>query len=374
MLDQRPLLGELGSASASLLEDMYRPEDALFPHSTRQDARGLEHTFEHPHTIRYTINTLLGLQRAARSGCQDRFLQSTEGMVDRFVELHLGETIDPASVGLLLLLLAEGGRHESLLGELVGRIGATVQQAPADSLTIQELSWMLWGASAAARVDATGATSLADRLFATMDERFVDPSSLLARHSLSRYRSRIVSFGGIVYFLRATYEYAALTGERRPRRLFESGVEAMLGIQGPRGEWPWMISVRTGIPLDFYPVFGVHQDSMAMLFLLPALDDGLLDVEDAIARSLAWSLGKNELHVPMYGAGRFFAYRSIRRDQRLFRQRRYARSLARAFADRSGSLTGGKGLMVNRECRSYHLGWILFAWAGRPDQPRLEAP
>ena len=75
MLDQRPLLGELGSASASLLEDMYRPEDALFPHSTRQDARGLEHTFEHPHTIRYTINTLLGLQRAARSGCQDRFLQ-----------------------------------------------------------------------------------------------------------------------------------------------------------------------------------------------------------------------------------------------------------------------------------------------------------
>ena len=28
--------------------------------------------------------------------------------------------------------------------------------------------------------------------------------------------------------------------------------------------------------------------------------------------------------------------------------------------------------MVNRECRSYHLGWILYAWAGRPDQPRLE--
>jgi hypothetical protein len=372
VLSQKPRLGELGSASVSLLASMYRPGDALFPFSTRLGARGLEHTFEHPHTIRYTINTLLGVQRAAQSGADDPFLQGTDGMVDRLLELHLGETGNPADLGLLLLLLAEGGRDEALLSELVRRIRGTAERTPAGSFTIQDLSWMLWGASVAARLGAPGAATLADEIFAIVDESFVDRESLLARHSLSRYRRRIVSFGGTVYFLRAAYEYAALTGESRPARLFENGVRAMLRIQGPQGEWPWMISVRTGIRLDFYPVFGVHQDSMAMLFLLPALDDGLVDVEEAIARSLAWSLGENELREPMYGGDRFFAYRSIRREQRLFRQRRYARSLARALADRPGSLTGGKGLMVNRECRSYHLGWILFAWAGRPDQPQLE--
>ena len=65
----------------------------------------------------------------------------------------------------------------------------------------------------------------------------------------------------------------------------------MLGIQGSQGQWPWMISSRTSIPLDFYPVFGVHQDSMAMLFLHPALDLGLPGAAGAIERSLeVWPL------------------------------------------------------------------------------------
>src|SRR5438093_6782818 len=44
-------------------------------------------------------------------------------------------------------------------------------------------------------------------------------------------------------------------------------------LQGPQGEWPWMIDVRSGNPLDVYPVFAVHQD-----------EDGI-DVEGIPARS-----------------------------------------------------------------------------------------
>jgi hypothetical protein len=372
VLSQRQL-GELGSASATLLRSMYDPDTALFPFSSRLGDRGVEHTFDHPHTIRYTINTLLGIQRAAASDGDDPLLRGSGPMVDRFLALHLDQTSNPADLGLLLLLLAEGGHDEELLGDLVDRISTTFANRPAGAFTLQELGWMLWGSSVAARLGAPRAEELAHGVFSLVDERFVDSESLLARHNLSRHRSRVVSFGGTVYFLRSAYEYGLLSGVRRPARLFESGVAKMLRLQGPRGEWPWMISVRTGIPLDFYPVFGVHQDSMAMLFLLPALDDGLVEDASAISRSLAWSLGDNELGEPMYGRDRFFAYRSIRRDQPFFRQRRFARSLARAVVDRPGSLTGGQGLVVNRECRSYHLGWILYAWAGRSDQPGLEA-
>jgi hypothetical protein len=372
VLSQEPRTTELASACSSLLERMYRPDEALFPYSTCRRATGFEHDFEHPHTLRYTVNTLLGLQRAARSDGKDPFSSTAAEMVDRFLELHLEEVSSPADLGLLLLLLVEAERDDSACRELVARIESSVTTTPLAALTIQDIAWMVWGASAAARVGTAGAEDLARRLFTTMDENFVDPRSLLPRHSLSRYRRDIVSFGGIVYFLRSAYEYGVLTGESRAGRLFEHGVRAMVEIQGPQGQWPWMISSRTGIPLDFYPVFGVHQDSMAMLFLLPALGDGLVDVEVAITRSLDWSLGDNELGVPMYGEGSFFAYRSIHRAQRLVRPRRYARSLARSFAQRPGAPAKPEQLTVNRECRSYHLGWILFAWAGRTHHPRLE--
>jgi len=62
-------------------------------------------------------------------------------------------------------------------------------------------------------------------------------------------------------------------------------------------------------------------------------------------------------------------YRSIERAERLPRARRYARTLARATAARPAGLVRNDELRVNRECRSYHLGWVLFAWAGREDAP-----
>jgi hypothetical protein len=55
----------------------------------------------------------------------------------------------------------------------------------------------------------------------------------------------------------------------------------------------------------------------------------------------------------------FFAYRAIERDERAAKARRYARWLAHA----EGETAAAGSLRVNRECRSYHLGWILYAWA-----------
>jgi hypothetical protein len=370
---EQAALGELCSSSAALLRRMYDPHTGLFPYSTRTaDGATLRHDFEHRHTVRYTINSLLGLQRAGSTG-PALFPGTTAELVDRFLELHGDAVHDPADLGLLLLLLVEGGREPSLLEETVIRAREAGLRPDRRGLALQELCWLLWGTSAAARSGVAGAETLAHELFWLLDSAYVDRDSLLARHSLSRYRSRIVSFGGTAYFLRAAYEYAALSGATRPRQLFQQGLRTVLALQGPQGEWPWMLSVRTGIPLDFYPVFGVHQDSMAMLFLLPALDDGLAEVGDAIGSSLAWSRGANELGEPMYGREFFFAYRSIRRSEAFFRERRYLRSLARAVTNRPGTRTRPQRLMVNRECRSYHLGWILYAWGGRPDQPPLSS-
>jgi hypothetical protein len=103
---------------------------------------------------------------------------------------------------------------------------------------------------------------------------------------------------------------------------------------------------------------------MAMLFLLPALDAGEPRVPEAIGRSLSWVFGRNELDVRFYRDDPFFAYRSIERAERAPRLRRYLRFLSASLTGRGASF-GGARTRLNEECRSYHLGWILFAWSER---------
>ena len=84
----------------------------------------------------------------------------------------------------------------------------------------------------------------------------------------------------------------------------------------------------------------------------------------AIRSSFAWVLGRNELSAAMFQDDPFVAYRSIERAERLPRAKRYLRATARSLTGFEGDSPNGAGLRVNRECRSYHLGWILYAWAG----------
>jgi hypothetical protein len=334
-------------ASAPLLDRSLRylrltwRDDALFPFSTRLVDGCLVHDFDDWRTRRYTVNSLLGLQ-AARA-------PEAPALVEEFVRRQLPHLTNAADLGLASLLL-----------------GDRVALDAAEPRTMQERCWLLWGAV------ATGREALAARLFRELVDRFVHPRSGLPHHSLQLHRRRIVSFGAVVYFLKALREYADATDDAGAARLFRRGVERMLELQGPQGEWPWMIDVASGRPLDVYPVFSVHQDAMAMLFLFPALDDGIPGVERSIRRSLAWSDGANELGRPLWQDEPPLLWRSIRRDEALRPQRRFARSLAWSLAGRSGSYAGAPAV-INRECRSYHPGWILYVWSQRPDLAGLLA-
>jgi hypothetical protein len=346
--------------SIEFLETDWSPERALFSFSARRTPDGVVRDYEHPQALRYTINTLLGLSQAAASGWDDVFVQRAPRLVDAFLERRYEAVELPADVGLLLVLAAETGRC-ALADALVDRVRSLLGTTPASSLNMQDLGWMLWGATAAARTSRPGADDAADALFRLVDGSFVDPRTSLPRHSVRRYRRNVVSFGSLVYFLRAMGEYARLSGVRRARELFHAGVETALRLQGPLGEWPWLIDIERGAVIDRYPVFTVHQDGMAFLFLHPAADEGI-DVEAATRRSLEWVAGGNELATPMLEQRPFWGHRSIARRERWQRARRYARSRVGAPGDAPAPL--GR-LHVNDECRSYHLGWLLYAWSGR---------
>jgi hypothetical protein len=348
----------------------WHPEFGRFPFSSRRAGSTLVHNYAHPVSPRYTINSLLGLAAAARNGSLGVGETQVQNMYGRFLATTTDPVLMPADHGLLAVLEAELGASRSALRERMRGIAGRLAQP--QTLNMQDLAWLLWGSAAAYRAGIAGGADAARDALALILAELVDPGTGLPRHSQARYRRNVVSFGSLVYFLRAMNEAAQTLGSERARGLFERGVAQAVSFQGPLGEWPWMIDCHSGRPFDRYPVFAVHQDGMAMLFLHPALDDGLPGIEAAISRSLAWDFGENELGAVMFTEKPFFAYRSIERTEHAPRARRFLRSLpARARLSPTPGYAGA--VRINAECRSYHLGWILYAWSSRPEADRERA-
>jgi hypothetical protein len=362
-------VSDLCEGAVAFLLNVYDEDAGLFPFSTRLAEGRLVRDFAHPHTRRYTINSFLGLRRAALCEPSAPSPERVDAMIERFLERQFEKVSSRADLGLLALLLSERDDHGPR-DEVLAQLAATASNVHAlRASNLQELGWMLWGTSVAARTGAREAEAAAGRIFEVLCDDYVDDRTGLARHSRRLYRRGLVSFGSTVYFLRSMHEYAQLSGSDQAERLFVDGVSRVLGLQGPSGEWPWIISVGSARAVEFYPVFGVHQDSMAMLFLHPALDKDVPWTREAIERSFAWALGQNELGIPMLMSQPHFAYRSIERAEPLGRELRYVRALTNIMMGRSSRVAMGTRVRINPECRSYHLGWILYAWAGRQDLP-----
>jgi len=362
-------LAPLLVGSVETLLASWEPRLALFPFSSQLTVSGVRNVYANPIAVRYTINSLLGLAEAARSGS---FGVSQDEVADLAQSFLANERriVLPADHGLATMLRCAVGASAASVESSVRTLRALLQEPSA--LTMQDVGWTLWGACVAAREGIDGALDVAAAALAFVRSRLVQPETCLPLHTTARYRRHLVSFGSLVYFLRAMHEAAITLGDAHAVRLFERGVDKALALQGPDGEWPWMLDNRTGTTVDPYPVFAVHQDSMAMLFLHPAEDRGHVGSSEAIDRSLEWIFGANELGRRMFSERPFFAYRSIERDESFSRLRRYARSVGpRRTTGESWPLSAR--VRLNDECRSYHLGWLLYVWSGRVSATGLTA-
>jgi hypothetical protein len=338
---------ELCEAASRFLDEVWSEEHALYPFTTSVVDGRYVSDYRLPWAVRYTINTLLGRLRA---GDTERVARETALLRDRY-----GSGLGAGDRGLLLVLLAELGADADELRSELAAVGEPGE------LNLQDLSWLLWGALRAAEAGAE--SPLVNQLYASL--RALEGATL-ARHTRSWLRRDVVSFGSTVYYLRALHEHARITGDAASRARFEDGVRAALAFQGPRGEWPWLISVSRGHALDVYPIYSVHQLAMAMLFLFPALDDGAVEgVEDAIRRSWDWVRGANELGIEFAQPDPFIVYRSLERDEPLGKAARFARASTRSMLRRPAPGTPTRRKRVNREWRSYEAGWLLYAWPGR---------
>jgi hypothetical protein len=201
------------------------------------------------------------------------------------------------------------------------------------------------------------------RVFRAMPQR---PSGL--RTMLG---ARITSFASQVYPLLGLAALHDYRGEAPPPALRQTA-EHLVEAQGPFGQWWWLYSPSTATVLEGYPVYSVHQDGMAFMGLVPVEKLGEGSYREALALGLEWLDGRNELSLPLVEEEPPFICRNIQRvgsdADAVFGISRanLARAMFRSLHPRTvkdQTEVPPEQLEPLRECRSYHLGWLLYAHA-----------
>lgn len=208
-----------------------------------------------------------------------------------------------------------------------------------------------------------GRHSAHSRVFRAMPRR---PSGL--RTMLG---ARIASFASQVYPLLGLASLYAYRGETPPAALRQTA-EHLVEAQGSLGQWWWLYSPSSATVLEGYPVYSVHQDGMAFMGLVPVERLGEGSYREALALGVEWLYGRNELSLTLIDEEPPFICRNIQRvgsdaDAPFGISRsNFYRTVARSL--RPGSVSdqtkaSPDELEPLRECRSYHLGWLLYAYA-----------
>jgi hypothetical protein len=178
---------------------------------------------------------------------------------------------------------------------------------------------------------------------------------------LTSFASQVYAIHGLAILARATGTAVAPEARLAAERLVE--------LQGGLGQWWWFYATRTEAVLEGYPVYSVHQDGMAFMALATLQNLGEGSFSSALWLGLEWVNGKNELAASLVDRESDLVFRCIQRvgsDPDAFggisRANRTALLLA-SFGVRPtfGGPLQPERLEILRECRSYHLGWLLYA-------------
>jgi hypothetical protein len=256
----------------------------------------------------------------------------------------------------------------SLPGEVMDAIKRILQN---------EASWMKWNAQdlgmtisgicAAAAHEPSRWKPYAERLKNFTDRYFSDTPSGLFYDAPEGLRRRFATFATSVYQTLAQFHFGEQFGNENAIQRALKGVDALAKIQGPCGEWPWFYLAPSGKVMENYQVYSVHQDGMAPAYLSIAIKYGHPTAREQLRRGFHWILGNNEMKqsmlLPKYG----IVLRSQMRKEPYERYLRAVRSVGNWIMGKEGVWIGAENLKINVECRSYHLGWILWSFAGHND-------
>jgi hypothetical protein len=349
------------------LEAMYLPESGLFPFSCRLEKSRIEKRGE---SVRYTAISHLGLQAARDAGFPTdlNVMRIMRSLVER-----LDQVENIGDLGLIAWCDGnDAGVHAEPILDRIERYGEFFRTPGSGLYASMELAWLLTGLlalhanpSTQPRIDDLIARAYRD-LIANYEPR--SGFFRFARSTSSggsRLKQDQCFFAEQIYGIYALALYAAWSGGKDALQRARTTASRLVAFQGSEGQWAWCYHAGSGALLDRYPVYSVHQDGMAPMSL------GLLSAvtgEDFFTpalRGLEWIMGRNELAASMVAWDHGLIWRSIRRKRPGRAWAKLGKGLAllglplpKVFGERAW------GLEIDRECRPYHLGWMLVGLSG----------
>jgi len=201
-----------------------------------------------------------------------------------------------------------------------------------------------------------------------LKNRYIEKNSLFLhrdpRYSKFNLRYNIGNFADQIYSIYALSQMTKLTDEKKYLKTAEACADKLISMQGKKGQWWWHYNASDGSVIQKYPVFSVHQDSMAPFSLMALNDVSENDYNHYISLGISWLLNENELITNMINENKNFIRRGIKRKPFLSKIQKFA-TVASKFSpifSLPENFDQPRYLEVMNWEHSYHLGWILYAY------------
>ncbi|HPF37079.1 MAG TPA: hypothetical protein PK093_00425 [Phycisphaerae bacterium] len=351
-------LADMSALAVRALGRMYRPADQIFAFRLRMpgDRDVLEGM-----SVRYTASVLIGLAGKPGELIADALHgQTAEDLCNKLIR-NIDTTTNMGDVAQIawaarLLDLPDAHRAMQRLIDL---------NPLSDRHPTVERAWALSACTAGSRIEH----SLGERVAASLLEAHHPAYGVFAHQAptarTGRLRSHVFCFADFVYPVMALADWGAAVGDDRALSAARSGANRMRSTQGPEGQWYWHFDARNGRIIEKYPVYSVHQDSMAPMALFAAGDACGEDYSNAIAGGMRWLLEPSEIERSLIDTDRDVIWRKVcrREPSKLTRSVQAGLSAVSAGWRAPGVDRIFPPSRIDFESRPYHMGWILYVWS-----------
>jgi hypothetical protein len=352
--------------------------------------------------VRQLLRLPLRALPQARSAGEFAFtLYGTPAPDDQWIVRPSGVSHRYGAIIALGLLRLPGQAQRAVLGgedcyELIGRMAKRL-----DTLTSRgDVALLCWAAAAAGHselphalhrlreldrrggpLDVVSAAWVVTALVAAREQADVEQHLAAARSRLlaargaalyphaaggpvSWYRAHVGSFADQVYPVQALARLHASARDPVALATAESVAATICRAQGEAGQWWWHYDARTGRVVEGYPVYSVHQHSMAPMALLDLAEAGGYPHLRALCRGLDWLASPAETSQRLVLDEPPVIWRKVARGDpgKVVRGLRAVATRVRPGARLPSLDRAFPPGTVDHECRPYELGWLLLAW------------
>lgn len=321
------------------------------------------------YSLRYAAISHIGISKwlACRPWDRDR-LPSLWGDILN----ELPKTNDIGDVALCLWAGCEGAINEKT--EIIANRLLSLWKDHQEKCNSVELGWVL----KACLMVRGSMPELGGKVDSMMRESYLmlihhyhSTAGLFCRHRRQGFKQKIsgqiACFADQVYPIVAMSHYGRLFDDKKAKSVASQVVAKICEYQGSLGQWMWHYDVVHNRLCEAYPVFSVHQHSMAPMAIFASDDVNGEDHNRQIELGAKWLLGDNELGENLIVPEQGVIWRDIERREPEKRTRNI-KGLCYTYGMKPiGDLLTRRydTYKVNYECRPYELGWILYAWADK---------